>query len=217
MRFRIDLKIFLFLILFYFTKQIKIYSMIMIFAFIHELGHLIAGLLLKMKPEKLEIMPFGITISFKINTKDYNKRIKNGNLLEIKKIMVALAGPLTNLIIIIIAMNLNLDIINGLIIIYTNTLLMVFNLLPIFPLDGGRIVKEILYIIFGKRKSEEYTNDISIISTIIITAISSILILYIKNIALFLIILYLWYLVIKENIKLLKRKELYNKIEEINT
>ncbi len=217
MRFRIDLKIFLFLILFYFTKQIKIYSMIMIFAFIHELGHLIAGLLLKMKPEKLEIMPFGITISFKINTKDYNKRIKNGNLLEIKKIMVALAGPLTNLIIIIIAMNLNLDIINGLIIIYTNTLLMVFNLLPIFPLDGGRIVKGILYIIFGKRKSEEYTNDISIISTIIITAISSILILYIKNIALFLIILYLWYLVIKENIKLLKRKELYNKIEEINT
>lgn len=217
MRFRIDLKIFLFLILFYFTKQIKIYSMIMIFAFIHELGHLIAGLLLKMKPEKLEIMPFGITISFKINTKDYNKRIKNGNLLEIKKIMVALAGPLTNLIIIIIAMNLNLDIINGLIIIYTNTLLMIFNLLPIFPLDGGRIVKGILYIIFGKRKSEEYTNDISIISTIIITAISSILILYIKNIALFLIILYLWYLVIKENIKLLKRKELYNKIEEINT
>ena len=217
MRFRIDLKIFLFLILFYFTKQIKIYSMIMIFAFIHELGHLIAGLLLKMKPEKLEIMPFGITISFKINTKDYNKRIKNGNLLEIKKIMVALAGPLTNLIIIIIAMNLNLDIINGLIIIYTNTLLMVFNLLPIFPLDGGRIVKGILYIIFGKRKSEEYTNDISIISTIIITAISSILILYRKNIALFLIILYLWYLVIKENIKLLKRKELYNKIEEINT
>ena len=217
MRFRIDLKIFLFLILFYFTKQIKIYSMIMIFAFIHELGHLIAGLLLKMKPEKLEIMPFGITISFKINTKDYNKRIKNGNLLEIKKIMVALAGALTNLIIIIIAMNLNLDIINGLIIIYTNTLLMVFNLLPIFPLDGGRIVKGILYIIFGKRKSEEYTNDISIISTIIITAISSILILYIKNIALFLIILYLWYLVIKENIKLLKRKELYNKIEEINT
>lgn len=217
MRFRIDLKIFLFLILFYFTKQIKIYSMIMIFAFIHELGHLIAGLLLKMKLEKLEIMPFGITISFRINTKDYNKRIKNGNLIEIKKIIVALAGPLTNLIIIIIAMNLNLDIINGLIIIYTNTLLMVFNLLPIFPLDGGRIVKGILYIFFGKRKSEEYTNDISIISTIIITAISSILILYIKNIALFLIILYLWYLVIKENIKLLKRKELYNKIEEINT
>ena len=42
MRFRIDLKIFLFLILFYFTKQIETYVIIIVFAIIHELGHLIA-------------------------------------------------------------------------------------------------------------------------------------------------------------------------------
>ena len=64
MRFRIDLKIFIFLILFYFTKQIELYAMIMIFAIIHELGHLLAGLLMGMKPEKLEIMPFGVSISY---------------------------------------------------------------------------------------------------------------------------------------------------------
>ena len=45
MRFRIDLKIFIFLIIFYFTKQIEIYAMIMLFALIHELGHLLACLL----------------------------------------------------------------------------------------------------------------------------------------------------------------------------
>ena len=66
MRFRIDLKIFIFIILFYFTKQIELYVMMLIFAIIHELGHLIVGILLKMKPEKIEIMPFGLTISFKI-------------------------------------------------------------------------------------------------------------------------------------------------------
>ena len=102
MRFRIDLKIFLFLILFYLTKQIEIYAMIMVFALIHELGHLLAGIILKMKPEKLEIMPFGVSIAFKIEPKDYNKKIKKGNKLDIKKIIVASAGPLTNLIIIII-------------------------------------------------------------------------------------------------------------------
>ena len=53
MRFRIDLKIFVFLVLFYFTKQIEVYSLIMIFAFIHEIGHLIAVLLVGMKPEKM--------------------------------------------------------------------------------------------------------------------------------------------------------------------
>ena len=43
MKFKIDLKIFLFAILFYFTKQIQIYAILKIFALIHELGHLIAG------------------------------------------------------------------------------------------------------------------------------------------------------------------------------
>ena len=89
MRFRIDLKIFIFLILFYFTKQIELYAFIMIFALIHELGHLLAGILLGMKPEKLELMPFGVSISFKINVEEYNKKIKKGNILEIKKMIVA--------------------------------------------------------------------------------------------------------------------------------
>ena len=61
MRFRIDLKIFIFLIIFYFTKQIEIYAMIMLFALIHELGHLLAGILMGMKPEKIELMPFGVS------------------------------------------------------------------------------------------------------------------------------------------------------------
>ena len=212
MRFRIDLKIFIFLILFYFTKQIQVYAMIMIFAIIHELGHLIAGLLMGMKPEKIEIMPFGVSISFKINIKDYNRKIKNGNTLELKKIMVAAAGPITNFIIILITCNLNMEIVKSLIIIYTNFLIMIFNLLPIYPLDGGRILKGILHIYFGRRKSEKYINNISKITIIIITAISSILILYIKNISIFLIDMYLWYLVIKEDLKYKKREEIYKKI-----
>ena len=102
MRFRIDLKIFIFLILFYFTKQIEIYGYIMFFAFIHELGHLICGMILGMKPEKLEIMPFGLSVSFKIKADEYNKKVKKGNLFEIKKIIVATAGPIINLLLIFI-------------------------------------------------------------------------------------------------------------------
>lgn len=216
MRFRIDLKIFIFLILFYFTKQIELYAMIMIFAIIHELGHLLSGLLMGMKPEKIEIMPFGVSISFKINAREYNKKIKKGNALEIKKIIVALAGPMTNFIIILIASNLKLNLIKSMLIIYTNFLIMIFNLLPIYPLDGGRVLKGILHIIFGKRKAEKYINIISKITVIVITAISSILILYIKNISIFLIDIYLWYLVIKEDLRYKKREEIYKKILENN-
>ena len=216
MRFRIDLKIFIFFILFYFTKQIEVYAMIMIFAIIHELGHLLAGLLMGMKPEKIEIMPFGVSISFKIKVKEYNKRVKKGNLLEIKKIIVALAGPITNFIIILITYNLNMDLLKSILIIYTNFLIMIFNLVPIYPLDGGRILKGILYIFLGKRKSEKYVNTISKITVIIITTVSSILILYTHNISIFFIDMYLWYLVIKEDLRHRKREEIYKKILENN-
>jgi len=211
MRFRIDLKIFIFLILFYFTKQIEPYAYIMIFALIHELGHLIAGLLLGMKPEKIEIMPFGVSISFKIQVEEYNRKIKKGNILELKKIIVAIAGPITNFIIILLLDKLNIKIEKGIIIIYTNLLIAIFNLLPIYPLDGGRILKGILHINFGKIKSERYINLISKITLIVITAITSILILYLKNISIFIINMYLLYLVIIGDIKLKKREDIYKK------
>ena len=96
MVFRIDLKIFLLLILFYITKQIEFYAIIMFFAIIHELGHLLTGLTLGMKPEKIELKLFGLSVSFKISIDEYNKKIKKANMLEVKKIIVALAGPITN-------------------------------------------------------------------------------------------------------------------------
>lgn len=215
MRFRIDLKIFLFLIIFYFTKQIQTYAMLMIFAIIHELGHLTAGILLGMKPEKFEIMPYGISISFKLRPKDYNYKIKKANILEIKKAIVALAGPITNFIIIILSLNINVGIFSNLMIIYSNLLLILFNLIPIYPLDGGRILKSILHIFVGRNRAERYINNISFIVLLIITTLSSIAIYVTENISIFLIILFLWAIFIKEDIIYRRRKKIYNLLGKV--
>jgi stage IV sporulation protein FB len=214
MRFRIDLKIFLFIALFYFTKQIETYSMIMLFAILHEFGHLLAGLLLGMKPEKMEIRPYGISISFKLTPKDYNKKIKYGNQLELKKIIVALAGPITNVIIMMIVLQMNTNIFSILMILYSNLLLILFNLLPIYPLDGGRIIKGILHICLGKRKAEKYTNYISFVTLILVTFVSSIAIYQAENIAIFLIILVLWAIFIKEDRLYERKNKIYHLLEK---
>lgn len=214
MRFRIDLKIFLFIILFYVTKQIEIYAIIMFFAILHEFGHLLAGLLLGMKPEKMEIMPYGVSISFKLTPEDYNKKVRRGNQLELKKIVVALAGPVTNFIIILIIWQLKVNIFLGLIMLYSNLLLILFNLLPIYPLDGGRVIKGILHIFLGKMKAEKYCNHISFITLMIVTFISSIAVYQAENIAIFLIVLVLWGIFIKEDRIYARRNKIYNLVKK---
>ena len=214
MRFRIDLKIILFIILFYFTKQINIYAMIMFFAIVHELGHLLAGCLLGMKPEKIEIMPYGVSVAFKLTPKDYNKKIKYGNQLELKKILVATAGPFINILIIILVLHMKMNFFGALMVLYSNLLLILFNLLPIYPLDGGRIIKGILHIFLGKRKAEKYTNYISFITLIIVTFIFSIVIYKAENIAMFLIVLVLWGIFIREDRIYEKRNKIYNLLEK---
>lgn len=217
MKFRIDLKIFILVILFFITNQIKMYAMIMLFAIIHEFGHLFAGILLGMKPEKIEIIPFGVSIDFNITRKDYNIKIGKGNLLETKKIFVALTGPVTNALIIVILMVFHISNLNDydkMIMIFSNATLIIFNILPIYPLDGGRILKSIIYIAKGKHIAEKYIYRISYTTLIMITIISSIAILYLKNIAIFLAIIFLWGLQIKEYMIYKNRKILYETIQQ---
>lgn len=214
MRFRVDLKIFLFIVLFYFTKQMEVYGVIMLFAFVHELGHLVAGLLLGMKPEKIELLPYGVSISFRLTPKDYNKKIKCGNQLELKKILVALAGPITNAIVIALILYMKEDVFSTFIVLYSNLLLILFNLLPIYPLDGGRMIKGILHIFLGKMKADKYTNRISFVVLMMVTFAASIAVYKFENIAIFLMVLFLWGLFIREDKIYEKRSKIYGLLEK---
>ena len=222
MQIKVNLKVFLFLTIFIITKQIKIYAILMLFALIHELGHVIMGIILGFKIESISIIPTGFTVKFKADCENYNVKIKEGNLLSVKKILIAIAGPLVNVIITLIAMcyykiTQNLYILNIPVdlVIYSNILIFIFNSMPIYPLDGGRILKETVHIFKGIYQSYIVTNKVSNIMVIILTILSSILILMYKNIAILLMIIYLWILVINENKKFSTRMKIWKQIAKI--
>lgn len=201
MRIRINIQIFAAIAILILTKQIEIYVWLMLFALIHELAHMSAGIILKLKPKTLEIQPFGVGIVFE----SFENTEKN-------KIIIALAGPLINIIIAIVFIYINIP--NQSTIINANAMLAIFNLLPIYPLDGGRILKSIIKI-NNTEQAEDIVNKTSNILMITITIAASFLILIYKNIALFIIIAYLWVIVMKENKRYVLKKRIDKLIDKI--
>lgn len=206
MKIEINLKIILAILLFLLIDNINTYLIFLFFILVHEIAHLIVGIALGGKPNKLTISLFGVSLNFY----SYSKTK------ILYKIIFYAIGPIVNIIIATLIMWLikeQLFIIKKIIII--NYAIGIFNLLPILPLDGGNIIKEFLKIFFDTEKATKITIYFSKVILVIITLVYSILIIKIKNIIILFLIVYLWYLYGEEERKYhmyLKAKESINNI-----
>lgn len=149
---------------------------------------------------------------------NYNKKVLKANLLTIKEIVVAIFGPVVNLMFIIIFVLLGKEKIFNVeaeILIYINLLIFILNILPIYPLDGGRIIKNLIHLFYGKVISIKAINIISNIMAVLLAIITIILSIATTNILYIFVVIYIAVIVIKEN-KICKMKIKMYKILENN-
>jgi len=200
----INLKIVLLGILFFILKEFEVYAIFILFIVLHEMAHLIIGMWLGLKPKVFSINPLGVSIEFYM----YKSRK------SWKKIITYLAGPFLNFVMAVIFLFIPIEEKLKMEIVYTNILLGIFNLVPIMPLDGGKIMKEILLKKIGNKDATIFMNNLTKAILVAFTFIYSILILKIQNFAIFLLIIYLWYLKYIEDKKLKTVLRAYEVVEE---
>lgn len=204
MKIEIDIKIILLLILFIITSQIKVYSIFIVFIFLHELVHMLIGYILGMKITNLRLNILGFSAEM------YNYNFRKSYI----KIITYLSGPVFNLLCAIIFYYMELNQQLKITLVYTNLILCVFNLFPIMPLDGGKILKEILKKFCGNKKANIIMINLTKSILLFLSFTYSIVILKIKNLAILFLIIYMWYLYVIEARKVNVLKRMYEVIEK---
>ncbi|MCH5212178.1 MAG: site-2 protease family protein [Oscillospiraceae bacterium] len=122
---------------------------------LHECAHLMAAMCIGLKPDTFELSPFGARLTLK------NKIVRSLS----DEIILYAAGPLMNGLLAIICGYFGLAWLHRM-----NTALMIMNLLPIIPLDGGIILKRILSNKIGKIAAERILMAVSAVLSVLFLA-----------------------------------------------
>ena len=136
---KIDFSFYLAVLLAIFSRQVDVYLTYIIAILVHELGHLVFANIFKWKLESFRLTAIGGFLSF-----------ENDLIQPLRQIfLVNLGGVIFNCIFIII-----LRWVNGpASLIHTQLAIIIFNLLPIAPLDGSKILQGILNKVVGYKKT----------------------------------------------------------------
>ncbi|WP_255508024.1 site-2 protease family protein [Lysinibacillus sp. BW-2-10] len=143
--------------------NVSYYALILSSLIIHEFGHILAAYFCKVKVERCVIMPYGGEI-----------QLKGGIALSPKKqLIIALGGPIATLCCFLVIPFLDPLLAEPLIKI--QLVLLAVNMIPVWPLDGGRIVLSFILMFYPKARLFEMYLSVSLLLTILTIIITFIM------------------------------------------
>lgn len=173
----------------------KFYLSFMLILIIHELGHITFALIFKWHIKKLICLPMGLLLQFEDNL---NKPLK-------EEFVISIMGIVFQIVFVSIIHN---EIFN-----FCSSMILIFNILPIYPLDGSKIVNIILNKITNFKTSYFLTLIFSYIFIMILSCLSFIKQYLLLLISLIPLLVNLFDLIVNRNqvfIKFLLERYLYD-------
>lgn len=160
---------------------------------VHELFHLFAALLLKVRVGCIVVMPFGMTLRLSAHVL---KSPKN-------EALIAMAGPAANACMLLLGLALKQYYIwaeqSMFLYEYLNWITMILNLLPVLPLDGGRILRAVLTHSFGYLRGMKWMRKLTKIMIFILALVGTLLLILTRcNISLVMVAAFLIFNMIEE-------------------
>lgn len=145
------------------TGRIFMFIVYTVSAVIHEIGHSIVSANCGYRLNKIKLMPFGAVVMGCFD----DVRLKD-------EIVIALAGPFINLAIALffVAIWWVFPIIYAFtdVVVEANLSLFLINVLPAYPLDGGRVVKALLKTRLNEDRAEAVCKGLGIVLSLIFLA-----------------------------------------------
>ena len=147
----------------YFALTGKVFSFIIytLTAVIHEMGHYIASEKLGYGLKKIVLMPYGALIKGDVCGISYKDECK-----------IALYGPLYNLVIVVVCVALWWVVPETYpytdLIVVANLSLAIVNLIPCYPLDGGRFLLATLSLILPRKKAKKIVEGLGFLFALVL-------------------------------------------------